>query len=339
MDARKKRILGILIDDYIASAEPVGSRTLAKKYDLGISSATIRNEMADLEELGFLEQPHTSAGRVPSDRGYRYYVDELMPRRYITNDAASRVRMAFQAPMREIAWFIHQTARMVSEMTGYPSMVVAPPVLEARLGEIRIMRLQPGSLLFLVSTDAGVVENRVVSVPEELSVEELGTLAQEFSREFHGISIHELKDRVLDPLARDSERYRGLWETLGGWMAEWNLTEDRVTMAGPLSILQYPEFRDIDKVQRVLGFLEREGAVEALLRTALASTESVQVMIGQESPVEAIWDCSVVTATYQVRNHVVGQVSVIGPKRMHYAQVVATLELVSEELSRALKWA
>lgn len=339
MDARKKKILGILIDDYIASAEPVGSRTLAKKYDLGISPATIRNEMADLEELGLLEQPHTSAGRIPSDRGYRYYVDELMPRRRVTHDAVSRVRMAFQAPMREIAWFIHQTARMVSEMTGYPSMVVAPPVFEACLGEVRLVRLQPGTLLFLVSTDAGVVENRTVSVPQGLSVDELSALAEEFSREFHGIPIHDLKDRVLDPLARDTEHYRGLWETFGNWMAEWNPYENRVTLAGPLSILQYPEFRDIDKVQRVLGFLEREGAVQELLKTALPTTESVQVMIGQESPVEAIWDCSVVTATYQVSSQVVGQVSVIGPKRMHYAEVVATLELVSEELSRALKWA
>jgi heat-inducible transcriptional repressor len=184
-----------------------------------------------------------------------------------------------------------------------------------------------------------MVENRAVSLPEELSFEELGWLAKEFSREFRGIPINELKDRILDPLSSDVERYHGLWETLLAWMSEWRLSEDRVTLAGPLNILKYPEFRDVSKVQRVLGFLERDDAVEQLLHNTVQDSEHIHVIIGQESTVDAIWDCSVVTATYQVRGQVVGQVSVIGPKRMQYAHVMTTLEIVSEELSRALKWA
>ncbi|MCL4352462.1 MAG: heat-inducible transcriptional repressor HrcA [Firmicutes bacterium] len=339
MDARKRRILGTLIDDYIVSAEPVGSRTLAKKYGLGISSATIRNEMADLEELGFLEQPHTSAGRIPSDRGYRYYVDELMQRPQVGSDTVNRVRMAFAAPVREIAWFIHQTAQMVSDMTAYPSVVVAPPVNDARLGDIRVMQLNAGTLLLVVATDSGMVENRAVPLPEDMNFEQVAWLATEFAREFRGMPIKELKDRILDPLASDEERYHGLWESLLAWMSDWRTNDDRVTLAGSLNILRYPEFRDVGKVERVLGFLEREQAVEQLLQGTSPLSEQVHVIIGQESPFDAIWDCSVVTATYQLRGHIVGQVSVIGPKRMQYAHVVTTLEIVSEELSRALKWA
>ncbi len=337
VDERKRRVLEALITDYIATAEPVGSRTLSRKYHLGVSSATIRNEMADLEELGFLEQPHTSAGRIPSDKGYRFYVDQLMqPDRLHTDDIA-RIRVAYRARMREVQWFIHQTARLVSELTAYPSVVLAPGVDEAKLFDVRVLPLGRDAVLLVMQTDAGIIQNHTVSLPGGFDMAELKALAAEFTLQFRGVSIKELKDRIGDPVAGDVSRYRGLWQGALQWMAAVEGDDDKVTVAGPLNILNYPEFRDVDKVRRVLGFLEQEAAIDQWAQSWPA--DGVQVMIGAESLVDDIQDCSVVTATYRVGPYVVGRLMVLGPRRMHYARVIAIVQAVSEELSQALNWA
>lgn len=337
MDERKRRVLDALITDYIATAEPVGSRTLARKYRLGVSSATIRNEMADLEELGFLEQPHTSAGRIPSDKGYRYYVDQLMKPDTLGETEVDRIRALYQVRVRQLHWFIHQTARLVSELTAYPSVVLAPAVEDAKLFDVRVLPLGPDAVLLVLQTEAGMIQNHTLSLPGGFSVRELKALAEEFTREFRGMSIKDLKDRILDPLAADATPYRALWQEALGWLAEGDADDDRVTIAGPLNILNYPEFRDVEKVRRVLGFLEQEAALDQLVQSY--PMDGIQVMIGTESSIDQIYDCSVVTATYRVGHHVVGRLLVLGPRRMHYARVIAIMQAVSEELSRALHWA
>lgn len=337
MNERKRKVLEALIEDYIATAEPVGSRTLARKYELGVSSATIRNEMADLEELGFLEQPHTSAGRVPSDKGYRYYVDQLMKRPSLDFEARRRIRSTYQARVREIHWFIHQTARLVSELTAYPSVVIAPELDGAKLVDLSVVSLGPTTLLLVLRTDAGLIENSTVVMPPGFDAAELGRMAEDFTREFRGVLIRELRERILEPLSGDIKRYQKLWEaTFRRWSASSDGDDDKVTLAGPLNILNYPEFRDVDKVRRVLGFLEQEAALDQLLTGRDGG--GVQVVIGTESLIDDIQDCSVVTATYQMGHQVVGRLMVLGPRRMHYAQVMTVLEMVSEELSKALSW-
>jgi heat-inducible transcriptional repressor len=333
MDTRKQRLLEALIDDYIATAEPVGSRTLARKYGLGISPATIRNEMADLEELGYLEQPHTSAGRVPSDKGYRYYVDEIMRPAILDLQERERIRHAYQVRVRELHWFIHQTARLVSELTQYPSLVVAPPLTQATLSDLSFVPLGADTVLMVLKTSTGMVESQTMLVPDDLDEEKLALLAQDFTREFRGVSLEELKERILDPLQGDINRYQELWRLALKWVTEHDGEEDKVSLAGPLNILNYPEFRDVEKVRRVLGFLERETAVELVSRYF---SEGVQVVIGAESAFDDIQDCSFVTATYRSGGNVVGHLMVLGPKRMHYNRVTSIVEAVSEELSRAL---
>lgn len=333
MDTRKRRLLEALIEDYIATAEPVGSRTLARKYGLGISPATIRNEMADLEDLGYLEQPHTSAGRIPSDRGYRYYVDEIMRPAILDMQERERIRHAYQVRVRELHWFIHQTARLVSELTQYPSLVVAPPLTQATLSDLSFVPLGADTVLMVLKTSTGMVESQTMPVPEDLDEEKLIWLAQDFAREFRGVSLKELKDRILDPLQGDINRYQELWQLALQWVTERDGEEDKVSLAGPLNILNYPEFKDVEKVRRVLGFLERETAVELASRYF---SEGVQVVIGAESAFDDIQDCSFVTATYRFGGNVVGHLLVLGPKRMHYNRVTSIVEAVSEELSRAL---
>lgn len=333
MDVRKRRVLEALIDDYIATAEPVGSRTLARKYGLGVSPATIRNEMADLEELGYLEQPHTSAGRVPSDKGYRFYVDEIMRPTILDMAERERIRHAYQVRVRELHWFIHQTARLVSELTQYPSLVVAPPVTQAVLADLSFVSLGADTVLMVLKTSTGMVENQTLVLPDDFDAEKIRALAEEFTQEFRGVNIEELKDRILDPLQGDIKRYQELWQMALKWVTGRDGDEDKVSLAGPLTILNYPEFHDVEKVRRVLGFLEKETAVELVSRYF---ADGVQVVIGAESSLDDIQDCSLVTATYRLGGSVVGHLLVLGPKRMQYNRVTSIVEAVSEELSRVL---
>lgn len=333
MDTRKRQVLEALIDDYIATAEPVGSRTLARKYGLGVSPATIRNEMADLEDLGYLEQPHTSAGRVPSDKGYRYYVDEIMRPASLDSGERDRIRHFYQVRVRELHWFIHHTARLVSELTLYPSLVVAPVLDQALLADLSFVPLSADTVLMVLRTSTGMVENQTLAIPEEFETDKLVDLAREFTQQFRGISIEALKNRILDPLQGDIGRYQELWQLAAKWVTGRDGDDDKVSLAGPLNILNYPEFRDVEKVRRVLGFLEQAAAIELVSRY---DGEGVQVVIGAESSLDDIQDCSLVTATYRVGGHVLGHLLVLGPKRMQYNRVTSIVQAVSEELSRVL---
>ncbi|MBX5466808.1 MAG: heat-inducible transcriptional repressor HrcA [Firmicutes bacterium] len=337
MDGRKQKVLATLIDDYIATAEPVGSRTLARKYAFGVSPATIRNEMADLEELGYLEHPHTSAGRIPSDKGYRYYVDRLMRPSALDPDVIEQIRATYRVRVRELQWFIHQTARLVAEMTAYPTVVLAPPLHEARLWDLRVVAIEPETVVLVLRTDTGIIQNRTLALPEGLDAKDVAAMAADFTTRFRGTLLAELQERVLDGLSHQLGHSWRLWEELLGWLAEAPDEAERVTLGGALNILNYPEFRDVSKVRRVLSFLETEAAIDSLLTRR--PEHGVLALIGSEIDREDIQDCSVVMASYELGHKVVGTLMVVGPKRMEYRRVYAILETVSEELSRVLNWA
>lgn len=334
MDERKKKVLKALIDDYIATAEPVGSRTLARRYAFGVGPATIRNEMADLAELGYLDQPHTSAGRVPSDKGYRFYVDQLMNRPVLEQEILGAIRATYRAQVRELHWFMHQTARLVSAVTAYPAVVLAPPVTDAKLWDLRFVGIGSGTALLVLRTDSGMMESRMVAIPSGLTTKDLHALADDFTTEFRGTLIRELEGRIWGRFSHAIDRYRTVWEDLFTWLNDDSQEEEKTTVGGALSLLAYPEFQDVDKVRRVMGFLETQA--ETLTRQV---GDGIQVMIGAELAPDAIQDCSVVTAQYEIGRRVVGKVLVLGPRRMQYARVMTVLEVVSEELSRALHWA
>ncbi|CAB1129636.1 Heat-inducible transcription repressor HrcA [Candidatus Hydrogenisulfobacillus filiaventi] len=343
MDARKRRVLQALVTDYIATAEPVGSRTLVRKYGLGVSSATVRNEMADLEEAGYLEQPHTSAGRIPSDKGYRYYVDELMPPAPVDRDTRDRIRAALRTRVREIRWLLHQAGQLVSAITHYPTVVLGPGGADAHLLDLRVVPLEGEQVLLVLQTSAGLVQTRTVSLPPDLDPRALAALAEDFTRRYQGTPVKDLGDRVTD-LEGGLRRHRRLWEALTAWLHEWGAEEeDRITVSGLLNILAEPEFRDVSRVRRVLGFLERDGV--RLLEELAAGEGTVSVAIGAElgsyasELADALAGCSVISATYTVGGETLGQVVVIGPTRMYYARVMAVLDVMAGELSRALKWA
>jgi heat-inducible transcriptional repressor len=329
---RKDQVLSAVIDDYILTAEPVASRTLARRHDFGLSAATLRNELADLEELGFLDKPHTSAGRVPSDKGYRYYVDRLLIKPDLSVAEVARIHQALDARVREIEWFLHQTAKLVSEATRYPALVLAPRTPSARVARISFTPLGRDAGILVVTTDNGRVENRVVMVPEDVEGARLAAMAEELSAEVAGVPLEDLADRI----ARHLDREARVLEELVLWLKA-ETWEDTVASAyGAVKLAQYPEFRDVNRLRLVWELLEQPDVVERLFEDAPPG--QVTVRIGTELPIGALSDLSVVVATCEVGRHVMGQVAVVGPRRMEYGRVLAVLERVVGELSTVLNW-
>lgn len=336
MDARKAQVLSALIDEYIQSAEPVGSRTLAKRGGFTVSAATLRNELADLEDLGYLDKPHTSAGRVPSDKGYRYYVDRLLIRPTMKPADRRRIQEAYRARIREITWFLHQTARLVADVTHYPTVVMAPPLRDIRLTHLRFVTLSPGRALMVVETDNGLVENRVVSIPAGVETGTLEHIAEALSEELAGAPLSEVASLRLVQLEQRLGQHAQFVEDLLSMVPTGDTEEEHLTVEGVHRLLEYPEFHNVDRMRSVWEALAGDGIMHHLLLDAVES--GLQVRIGAELPV-ALSDMSIVSASYRLGGRTVGRVAVVGPRRMDYGRVMVILEQVSEELTHALNWA
>lgn len=338
LDERKMRILQAVTDDYIVTAEPIGSRTVARRHDLGISPATIRNEMADLEELGYLQQPHTSAGRIPSDKGYRYYVDELMEPYPKTEAERELVRREVRArghaqAMEEL---IFRAARLLSALSRYTALVAAPRLGAAEVHHLQLLPLDPRRILLVLVLRPGFVVNRMVSVGRLVAPGELQNLSEYLSRRLRGMTVSglgatlfsELREDIADPVLAEAA-IELLEQALNGEHSE------SAYLDGITNILHQPEFRDVEKARELLGFLDdREQVAEMLAE--YGKTSGIRVTIGSEHPRAEMRACSVVTATYSIGSTVVGTLGVLGPTRMEYARAVALVEMVAESLSDTL---
>lgn len=337
MDDRKKRILLAIIQDYIASAEPVGSRTIARKYELGVSPATVRNEMSDLEELGYLEQPHTSAGRIPSDLGYRYYVDYLMERHQLTSDDQSFIRSGYEAKYHEIGRVIQQTSNLLSEMTNYTSLVLGPQISGTAIKHVQLVALEAGKALVVVVTQGGLVQNQLLNIPEALSREDLEQISRILNAKLQGHSVEDIKRTLISEIYFELSKNQTILDMVMDLLGSQALLkeEEKVYLGGTLNILNQPEFRNIEKVKTLLGLLDHE----ELLKNMLSETpkdDGVVVRIGGENKLEGIKDCSMITATYHVDGRIVGSIGVLGPTRMDYAKVVSVVDFMTKNLSEIL---
>ena len=334
IDDRKNKVLQAIIEDYVATAEPVGSRTIARKYNLGVRAATIRNEMSDLEEMGYLEQPHTSAGRIPSDRGYRYYVDCLMPERPIHPTERELIRRTFQRKIREFDTLVRETARLLSETTQLTAVISGPQFEKAVFKEIRLVPLAHDRALLIYITDSGLVENQVVEVPLEVTMVEFQQVAELLSEHLRGQRVETLSRTALKSLQRELARYGTLLEQ-ALYFLEQKLEpgeRHRLYFGGTSHMLDQPEFRDVEKLRGVLSFLEHEDAVAAVLGLD-RPTEGVEIQIGEEIRIRELADCSVVTATYRLGDKIIGKMGVIGPRRMEYPKVVSILNAIASYVS------
>lgn len=338
MDERKNRVLQAIVDDYVNTAEPVGSRTIARKYRLGVSPATIRNEMADLEELGYIEQPHTSAGRVPSDRGYRYYVDCLMETQELADHEREQIRRAFERRLREMEALIRECARVVSETTHLTGVVMGPQIGQATFREIRLVPVTRDRALLVYVTDAGFMENTVVDLPVEVTLLELQQISVLLSEHLRGQQVEILSRGALQELERELSRYGSLLEQSLAFLAESIRPGERqrIYLGGATQLLSQPEFRDIEKARTLFRVLEQEDLLGTLLQQG-PDEERAVVQIGEEIKVRELSDCSIISAAYHAGDKLIGRVGVIGPKRMEYSRVINIVDEVTQRMSEAIR--
>lgn len=332
MDARKERILRAIIDDYILTAMPVGSRTISRKYETSLSSATIRNEMSDLEELGYLAQPHVSAGRVPSNKAYRLYVDQLLDKSSVDEDQAAR--QYFSSRVRQMEDVITSAAQAISEITRYTAVVMMPKQLELRVSCLQLVPMPRGNALLVIVTDTGAIQDTVIKVSEKLDGDGLYAISRSLTERLAGRTLQEVQE-MLGVYARmmggDARVLEGV-ASLAAQMEKQSAT-DTLTVGGSHNILNYPEYSDVEKARSFLSALEEK---ERLLELLSGSEGAFTVRIGPETGIEEMADCSVVTASYQVGAGHRGAIGVIGPTRMPYEKVLSALSAIGSALSEML---
>lgn len=337
LDERKRRILHAIIDDYISTAEPVGSRTIARKYNLGVSSATIRNEMADLELLGYLEQPHTSAGRVPSVKGYRFYVDCLLAPPQISEKDIQIIDNWYKTKARRMEEVFQETVKILSRLTSNVSMVLAPQVTQCTFRYLQFLPLDERRSIVVIITDTGLIENKIIEIPEGLSLDDLTRMATAINSHLGGLAIERITPTMLKDIQNDILPDPQLYERAVS-LLKHVLTVDRkekVYLGGTTQMLNQPEFRDVDKVKGLLTMLEEDRLLCDILHTS--NSDGVVVTIGQENKYTGIHDCSVVQATYRIDGQVVGTVAVLGPTRMEYGKTMSVLKFMQRHLGEILK--
>lgn len=335
LDLRKMRILQAIVDDYILMAAPVGSRTISKHPDIALSSATIRNEMSDLEEHGFLEQPHTSAGRIPSDKAYRYYVNSIMQRAMLTKDEVAYIEKHFTRMLDDVEEVVKQTAWALSNITKYASMVLTPQLASIQLRHIQLVPLTPGKALVVAVTDAGIARDSIIRVPKDMTGEKLEQLSKVLTKRFGGSSIDDINAAGMEAFGIElGENREYVSSMLDSIKKSIYSNTGTVELYGATNLLNYPEYSDVDKAKALLSTIENK---EVLYRALQEATKvEFSVTIGSENEDPTIKDCSVVTATYRIGDKSIGSMGVIGPTRMDYARVLSVLEYMGKSLSQVL---
>ncbi len=333
LDIRKMRILQAIVDDYIMTAAPVGSRTVSKRSDMGLSPATIRNEMSDLTELGFLEQPHTSAGRIPSEKAYRLYVNHIMDSAQLTDDEADYIKRHLDTRVHEVGEVIRQTAKVLSDMTNYTSMVLVPQLSSMKLKRISLIPVSDGKAMAVVVTNTGVTKNAMINIPESLSPDDIEKISKLITQKLDGHKLSEAIETVL-PMIRSEvgEQAGAVCEMLED--IERSMSETDVEVVGASNILDYPEYADATKARTFLTEIEKGDYLQKVLTDA--SDVEMCVKIGTENDNPDMQDCSVVTVTYKAGGKNIGTMGVVGPTRMDYGKVMAVLKYMSSSLSDIL---
>lgn len=336
MDARKFRILQAIIDDYILTAIPVGSRTISKKYEMGLSSATIRNEMSDLEELGYLDQPHVSAGRIPSAKAYRLYVDQLLQNGSIRTGDAADVRAYFTNRAQQMEDVISRAAQALSGLTHYTSLVMSPKGAELRIRTLQLVPVSSQSALLVIVTDGGIMRDSVIRVGNDMDSDALYAVSRMLTERLSGHTLSEALNLIKET-ERDMQAERqvlsGVAEFLDAVDSEGG--KAKLTLGGASNILNFPEYSDVEKARCFLSVLETKDKLLKLMENH--GEMAFTVRIGPETGIPELEDCSLVTATYRLSDNTHGTIGVIGPTRMQYGRVLSVLSAMGKQLTDLLR--
>lgn len=332
LDERKIKILDAIIRNYLDTGEPVGSRTISKYSDLNLSSATIRNEMSDLEEIGYILQPHTSAGRIPSDKGYRFYVDNLMKEKEQEVTEMKEFMIEHTEKMEQV---LQQMAKMLAVNTNYAAMITAPSYQRNKVKFLQLSQVDNDQILAVIVMEGNIVKNKMISTREALDNETILKLNILLNTSLNGLSVEQINLGTISKLKEQAGIHSNIVSDVLDALAD-ALQEDEdleIYTSGTTNILKYPELRDSQKASELLSAFEEKKQLVDLVNETLTSEETgIQVYIGDESPVKNMKDCSVVTATYQLGEGIQGTIGIIGPKRMDYENVVDNLKTLKVQL-------
>ena len=338
LDERKMKILQAIVKNYLETGEPVGSRTISKYTDLNLSSATIRNEMADLEELGYILQPYTSAGRIPSDKGYRLYVDTMMQEKEKEVHEMQEMLLEKEEKMENL---LKKVAKMLAVNTNYATMISAPVVSGNKLKFVQLSRVDAHQLVVVVVIEGNIIKNTIIDVDDELDDETLLKLNILLNTNLNGLAIEQINLALITMLKQQAGIHSRIISEVIDAVAEAIRSDEdlEIYTSGANNIFKYPELSDQQKASDIINTFEEKQMLSTIVTDALANEgeNGIQVYIGDESKVETMKDCSVVTATYDLGEGMRGTIGIVGPKRMDYEKVVDTLKTLMEQLDSLYK--
>ena len=332
LDERKIKILQARVRNYMETGEPVGSRTISKYTDLNLSSATIRNEMADLEEMGYIVQPHTSAGRIPSDKGYRVYVDKMLEEK---DKEVAEMKEILLEKEDKIDTLLKQVAKVLALNTNYATMISAPQYHRNKLKFIQLSRVDEDHLLAVIVTEGNVIKNHMIDVDTLLDDETMLKLNILLNTHMNGLSIEEINLAMIASMKKAAGVHGEIVSNVIDAVAEAIHSDEdlEIYTSGANNILKYPELADNEHAGSLIHTFEEKEPLNALALTGLRENDNnIKVYIGEETPVEGLQDCSVVTATYELEEGMKGTIGIVGPKRMDYDKVVGTLKMLRTTL-------
>jgi len=332
LDERKKKILHAIIQNYMETGEPVGSRTISKYSDLKLSSATIRNEMSDLEEMGYIIQPHTSAGRIPSDKGYRLYVDHLMQEKDREVTELKELMIQRTDKMEQV---LKQVVKVLAGNTNYATMISAPQYHQNKLKFIQLSRVDESQILAVIVAEGNVIRNKLIPLSEELNDESILKLNILLNTMLNGKTIAEINLQMISSMKEQAGIHSNIISDVVDAVAEAIHSDEgmEIYTGGATNIFRYPELSDNGKASELIQTLEEKQMLAELVNDTLNREDrGIQVYIGDETPIQSMKDCSVVTATYELGQGMRGTVGIIGPKRMDYENVMSTLKTLMDQL-------
>ena len=331
MDERKRKVLQAIVEEYINSAEPVSSNSIMNKYDLNCSSATIRNEMADLEKGGFLDKVHTSSGRVPSAKGYRFYVDELMQDDRISLDEIKYISEKLETKVHEIEDLTKITATTISEMTHYTAVTIGPKASEQIIKEIKFVLLGSRMVLAIIMTDTGMVKETIIKFDEDISEKQVETLNYMFNNKLKDQPIERIDGPLEEYLYKEMKGSVKVIKPIIEQIKKVLFEEEKIYLEGARRELDLPEFNSLDVAKNFMSIIDTKELMADMLNSGFA--EDINIYIGEENEKEELKDFSVVTFKHKVDNKDMGTIGIIGPKRMDYAKVISIMKYISKKLN------
>ncbi|QSZ28163.1 heat-inducible transcription repressor HrcA [Aceticella autotrophica] len=333
LDERKKKILEAIINEYILTVEPIGSRTIAKKYDLGISPATIRNEMADLEEMGYIEQPYTSAGRIPSDKGYRYYVNNIIEN-YLSETYLKDIEL-FDQMLVEIDDIVKKFAKFLSDRTKHTIVVKMPKIDENKIKRVQIIPVDSKKIVLLIITESGIIKNYLINLSMEIDCNNMEFLNNLLNDKLAGKNERDMDNNLKNEIKSWSRNAEFLIDEItNGIIKSLGQIEDiELYIEGSSNILNFPEYRDMIKAKNFFELLGNRDIMNTVLEP---EQDILDVTIGSENKFDNMKDLSIIKATYLINEEIAGSLGIIGPTRMNYFKLLNEINVIAKELSYVL---